>query len=68
MRSFLRLGIGTIAAGVEAFEQMLPPAGEGCSRIREFYYSKAQPAAEVAAVLAEDIQQPAAETSKSVAR
>jgi EAL domain-containing protein (putative c-di-GMP-specific phosphodiesterase class I) len=68
MRSFLGLGTGTIAAGVEAFEQMLPLEGERRSQIQGFYDSTAQPAAEVAAMLAENIQQPAKETSKIVYR
>ena len=52
------LGIGTIAEGVETSEQMLRLKYEGCTQIQGFYYSKAQPAAEVAEMLAEHNRNP----------
>ena len=52
------LGIGTIAEGVETNAQMLRLKSEGCTQIQGFYYSKAQPAAGVASMLAEHIKDP----------
>jgi diguanylate cyclase (GGDEF)-like protein len=52
------LGIGTIAEGVETSEQMLRLKYEGCTQIQGFYYSKAQPAAGVAALLDEHLRDP----------
>ena len=60
------LGIGTIAEGVETSEQMLRLKYEGCTQIQGFDYSKAQPAAGVAAMLAEHIRDPKKQISTIV--
>ncbi len=45
------LGIATLAAGVETSEHLAHVRAEGCHSVQGFYYSKAVPARELAAVL-----------------
>lgn len=45
------LGIATLAAGVETPEHLARVRAEGCHSVQGFYYSKAVPAREIAALL-----------------